>query len=392
MNRPVVAALAALLLATGSASSATVEDALPAILAVDHEGSGNAAAARSWRTLADADPAALPRILAAMDGANPLAANWLRAAVDAIVARAGDGLPTEALIGFLGESSHDPRARRLAFDLVRRVDPPRAEALLESMLDDPSVELRRDAVARLSERAKTLREEGAAREALAAATRAFDSARDPLQVKEIASLVRDLGGTADLRRHFGFLTSWRVVGPFDNAGNAGFSTAYPPEESIEVSASYDGKEGKVSWKPVESDHEEGIVDINAAYPPPPPPADAPQPEGEAKDGLKGVLAYAVTDFVSEKGGPAELRLGCSNAWKIWLNGRPVFERDEYHRGMEIDQYRMPVELRPGKNTILVKLCQDEQRKPWTREWEFQLRVCDAVGTPLPGSSGERVSP
>ena len=82
---------------------------------------------------------------------------------------------------------------------------------------------------------------------------------------------------------------------------------------------------------------------------------------------------------------AELRLGCKNGWKIWLNGQPVFERDEYHRGMEIDQYRMPVELRPGRNEILVKLCQDEQRKPWTTEWEFQLRVCDAVGTAIPSA-------
>ena len=31
----------------------------------------------------------LTEILAAMDGANPLAANWLRTAVDAVVARAG---------------------------------------------------------------------------------------------------------------------------------------------------------------------------------------------------------------------------------------------------------------------------------------------------------------
>jgi hypothetical protein len=65
---------------------------------------------------------------------------------------------------------------------------------------------------------------------------------------------------------------------------------------------------------------------------------------------------------------------------VWLNGTLVFGRDEYHRGMEVDQYRLPVTLVPGRNTILIKLCQDDQRKPWTTEWEFQLRVCDRVGT------------
>jgi len=385
MIRPLALLGAAVLLVGSALAAGPVADSLPAIRAVDHEGRGNTDAARAWRVLAAADAEALPEILAGMDGANPLAANWLRAAVDAVVARHRDRLPLEALVGFLGETSHDPRARRLAFDLVRSVDAARADTLLDAMLDDPSVELRRDAVARAIEGAKRLRADGPAEGALDAYRRAFAAARDPGQVREIATAIRELGGSADLREHFGFLTAWRVVGPFDNAGNAGFARAYPPEEGVDPAATYDGKEGKVSWRPVSSDHEEGIVNVNLVYPPPPPPADAPKRDGGNEEGLKGVLAYAVTDFVSAAGGPAELRLGCKNAWKIWLNGQPVFERDEYHRGMEIDQYRMPVELRPGRNEILVKLCQDEQRKPWTTEWEFQLRVCDAVGTAIPSA-------
>ena len=46
--------------------------------------------------------------------------------------------------------------------------------------------------------------------------------------------------------------------------------------------------------------------------------------------------------------------------KVWLNGRFVFGRDEYHRNMEMDQYRLPVELKSGRNTLLVKCCQNEQ--------------------------------
>ena len=79
---------------------------------------------------------------------------------------------------------------------------------------------------------------------------------------------------------------------------------------------------------------------------------------------------------------AEIRLGCKNAWKIWLNGDLVFGRDEYHRGKEIDQYRLPVKLRKGPNAILVKCCQNEQTETWTVEWEFQLRICDSTGTAI----------
>jgi hypothetical protein len=41
-----------------------------------------------------------------------------------------------------------------------------------------------------------------------------------------------------------------------------------------------------------------------------------------------------------------------------------------------------VQLRPGRNAILVKVCQNEEVAEWTVQWEFQLRVTDGIGTPL----------
>ena len=67
---------------------------------------------------------------------------------------------------------------------------------------------------------------------------------------------------------------------------------------------------------------------------------------------------------------------------FFSNGKFLFGRDEYHRGAEIDQYRLAGELKKGRNTILVKLCQNEQKEEWTKEWEFQLRITDALGTPI----------
>jgi hypothetical protein len=109
-----------------------------------------------------------------------------------------------------------------------------------------------------------------------------------------------------------------------------------------------------------------MVDVNKAYP----------------GMLKEVTAYAYTVYEAGEACDVELRLGCKNAWKIWLNGKLVFERDEYHRGTRIDHYQLKARLREGPNTLLVKLGQNEQTQPWTKEWQFQLRVCDATGTAL----------
>ena len=98
--------------------------------------------------------------------------------------------------------------------------------------------------------------------------------------------------------------------------------------------------------------------------------------------LKEVVAYAHHTFESNDARKAEIRLGCKNAWKIWLNGSLVFERDEYHRGMRIDQYTLPIEIQKGKNQLLIKLCQNEQKESWTDQWQFQLRICDSSGTAI----------
>jgi len=50
--------------------------------------------------------------------------------------------------------------------------------------------------------------------------------------------------------------------------------------------------------------------------------------------------------------------------------------------VEIDQYRLSAKLKAGKNVILIKCCQNEQKEDWTKGWEFQIRLTDAEGTPL----------
>ena len=60
-----------------------VEPLLKTLQRVGPKGAGNREAARAWQQLARADAAQLPVILAGLDRAGPLAANWIRTAVDA---------------------------------------------------------------------------------------------------------------------------------------------------------------------------------------------------------------------------------------------------------------------------------------------------------------------
>ena len=54
------------------------------------------------------------------------------------------------------------------------------------------------------------------------------------------------------------------------------------------------------------------------------------------------------------GAQGRVAAATQNAWKIWVNGQSLFSRNEYHRGSMFDQYRVPVLMRAGRNTILLK--------------------------------------
>jgi hypothetical protein len=303
-----------------------------------------------------------------MKGVSPLAANWLRAAVDTIASRSKD-LPEKELLEFISDHQQDTRARRLAFELIQKTNPKKADTLIPRFLNDPSTELRREAVAKVIEEGTRQKDAKQNKPAIKSFRQALNAARDIDQIQTTTTALRQLNEKVDLPSHFGFLMHWNVIGPFDNTERSGFDKIYPPEKAINFGAVYEGKDGKVKWSEFVTADQYGMVDINKAYPGP-------------GDGLKEVTAYAYSEYKASETREVELRLGCKNAWKIWHNGQLVFGRDEYHRGIRIDQYRLNLNLNKGRNTLLIKLCQNEQAEPWTKEWQFQLRICDSTGTAI----------
>jgi hypothetical protein len=365
--------LAAILVFTSSAFAA-LDDSLSKLTAVSREGEGNEAASEAWKQVVKAGPDALLPVLHATGKGNIVADNWLRLAANTITDQAvtaKKSLPLGDLEAFLKDTKHAPQARLLAFDIIQQADTSKSDVIEPSLLNDPSQELRRGAVQRLITSARSQSEKKDDATAKKTYQKALDAARDEDQVKAIADALDKLGVKVDLPQHFGFLMKWHVIGPFDNTKREGFDTVFPPEKEINLDASYEGKpedNGKarmVKWQSFESTHEQGKLDFN-------------KPLGM----LKQTTAYAYTTFDAPEARDAEIRLGCKNGWKVWLNGELLFGRDEYHRGAQMDQYKLKCRLKKGANTILVKCCQNEQTENWTVEWEFQLRVCDATGTAI----------
>src|SRR6478609_9535404 len=234
-----------------AASTPSRAEALEIIRAVGPEGQGNAAATAAWKQLATGNASTIRPILTAMDGANDYALNWLRAAVDAIASResqAGRPLALADLKKFLAEPGHHPRARWLALALIAQSDPTAADQMLDGMLNDPSMEIRRDAVQKLIGQADQMLSRSNAPGATVFLQQALHHARDAQQIEGIAKKLKDLGSPVDLQKHFGFIADWKIVGPFDNTGNKGFELAYPPEQSIDLQAEYAGKTNKVRWQ------------------------------------------------------------------------------------------------------------------------------------------------
>lgn len=325
---------------------------------------------QAWRAVTTAGTVEqLPVVLAAMKDVGPLANNWLRSAADTIAERefsATKTLSSEMLETFVLDRQQPSHGREVAYQWLVKIDATTPERLLSGMLDDPSLELRYDAVARLLVEAKASDDE---KTQLEKYKRALQSARDSNQLKKCASALKKLGVEPNMAEQLGFISKWQVVGPFDNTDRAGFDKVFPPEQSVELTSEYSGKAGPVKWIEAVAEQksfdELGNVDLNAAL---------------VEE--KSVLAYAFATFVVAREQNVEFRYESKEATKLWINGKELAANNIYHSGSGFDQYVVMGKLKAGPNQILIKVCQNEQTEPWTRPWDFRLRITDSLGEPI----------
>ena len=156
--------------------------------------------------------------------------------------------------------------------------------------------------------------------------------------------------------------TWWIIGPFDNAAGIGYNTVYIPEDTTQIdpAAQYNGIDGQVSWEKQADDTFDGYIDLEKIF---------------AKN-VNWNTVYASTIVNSPNEQKVELRFGSGTQSKLWLNGEEVFTHSDSH-SIAMDQDTIPVTLKQGENSILVKVCSED-----TYFMGFYLRITDMDGKPF----------
>jgi hypothetical protein len=296
----------------------------------------------------------LLQVLKSMKDATPIGRNWLIGLSHSIYQRSGKSSKDD-LEKFLSDTTQDGEARYTVFEWLTEGDEASRKAMLATMKQDPSPELRYQAVKEILEGTPTASD----------LQSILESARHPDQIVDIIAKLKEEKIDIDQAKQFGFLMNWKLIGPFDHVGSANFDKVFPIESdwlSGEVQAEYPGKSGTVKWLEETTDDKEGAFDLAKIF---------------ANE--KGCIIYAMTEFEATSDLDAEVRLGCINANKIWINSKLVMSNEVYHTSMQIDQYSEATRLKSGANRILVKICQNEQKEQWAQRYAFQLRISDSTG-------------
>ncbi|MCA3015027.1 MAG: DUF3857 domain-containing protein, partial [Myxococcaceae bacterium] len=145
----------------------------------------------------------------------------------------------------------------------------------------------------------------------------------------------------ELVRALGFVQDVWVVGGFDNEGKSGCDTDFGPEAAPDLRASYPSKRDEVTWRRPAARSPDGFVDLSVPL----------RPASEA-------VGYALTWLQATAETTAQLSLGVSGGFRLFVNGVKVAQSDRYN-APRADQHRLQVRLRKGFNRVLLKVCQEK---------------------------------
>lgn len=292
------------------------------------------------------------------------------------IARRSDGEVRDAALGAVLEHA---RRRVIAGD-----DGGARELLHRALASSGSAEFVRDALGRLAGVAdassltavERFDAEGGRREELAGVRLAVgrrlladgdDRARAILDRVVVDTRSRDrrnaaLAGLSSLGvdvstypKRSGFLTEWRVIGPFPEATEGDLGEPAFPVDPADFRSAHDGKQGRVSWTSHETGDAEGLVDFVALI------------------GGEHATAYAATEFFVP-GGAGRIAVGSDDGVAIWLNGTLV-HRNFTWRGVRADEDVIDVRFEDGPNRLIAKVTNGGGG------WGLCVRVTDATGKP-----------
>ena len=169
---------------------------------------------------------------------------------------------------------------------------------------------------------------------------------------------------AEPRTRRQFMREWLLLGPFDNSANGGIERPDVTATTIAARA-HDGAFGPAYWRRVLPQFVR--IDFNSFY--------GRTAEAVGKP-MEWLCAYAFTqvDAASAQSGKLEIAAGHQPV-QAWVNGTPLTAKPVM---VGAAAQAWPIELHPGANQVLVKVCKT------TGDWSFTARLTDAEGHDLPG--------
>ena len=160
---------------------------------------------------------------------------------------------------------------------------------------------------------------------------------------------------------------WWVAGPFSAKPPDGLGQVFPPEQGIDLKATYPASNGKpIAWQRIERPLTPNIDLTDEFF----------VNFIEVFEQHNDAVAYALTYLHAAEETDATLAFGTDDGVAIWLNGEEI-HRQEIGRAYVSKDDSIPVRLKQGANPLLVKISQGGGG------WGFCVHVETPDGSPLP---------
>jgi hypothetical protein len=135
--------------------------------------------------------------------------------------------------------------------------------------------------------------------------------------------------------------SWYFIAGFDSPGGQGFGKVYPPEQGIDLKAKYKGRGNvDIGWAE-KKEFADGAVQSFLPHIPAPLQNDS--------------VAYLYREIDAETPAEVQASFGSDDTLTVWLNGKQLIA-ENVSRGAAPDQSFAKLELKKGKNQLLLKIC------------------------------------
>jgi len=249
----------------------------------------------------------------------------------------------------------DDATKQRALDGIQQFPTPEAFAYV---VDDIGTENLSDlSVPMLAGMTQALKDAGRQEEADEAYTALKSRLNSIDAVRAMMALAGKMGDQQDMLSQLGFLTKWRVVGPFPWSSKDAFSKTNVNEPNVDLSATYTVDNAQCTWQSVNT-APGYTVNLAGIYGSP-----------------TNCAAYGYTEIEVAEACDATVRVGSDDGIKVWINGETVHENN-VDRGADIDQDQAPIKLKAGLNKILVECTQGGGG------WNYLTRLTTTDGYPL----------